>query len=268
GDGVGDGTVRREEDGDDGLAGPRAGADGLAARLLDDGDGALLLGGVDGRRRRGAEEQGEDGVRHGSTPQGILPNIHTIRRTRRPSVSLAKCPNLSRQRRVEVGRRPSTGLGGFAMSRSPVKAGMHVQRNRASTRGRQDRRRSRAQTPDSLLCSWIYANVPLNTLDAVRAVDCKLFLQNTGNFDLSPCHRLIHRALHVEEEPKLPQPAGWLALRAIYDYALRLNEPDAWRVHRATVSSAAEVLYRNVLAADVRERIARDGISAGHVALE
>jgi tetratricopeptide (TPR) repeat protein len=154
------------------------------------------------------------------------------------------------------------------MSRSPVKAGKHVQRDRASTRGRQDRRRGRAQTPDSLLCSWIYANGPMSNLEGIEAVDCKRFLQLTANFDLSPCHRLIHLGTHVDEMPRLPQPAGWLALRAIYDYALRLNEPDGWRVHRATVSSAAEVLHRNVIVADVRERIARDGIAAGHRALD
>jgi len=67
GDAVGDAAVRRkEDDGDDRLAGARVVAVRLAARLLDGGDGAGLVGGVDRRRRRGAkdEQQGDNG--HGA----------------------------------------------------------------------------------------------------------------------------------------------------------------------------------------------------------
>lgn len=154
------------------------------------------------------------------------------------------------------------------MSRSSVMTGKHVHRSRASTRGRQDRRQRRAPTPDSMLCSWIDVNVPLYRLGDVQAVDCKAFLQKTGNFALSPCERLVHLSYHVEEMPSLDQPAGWIALRAIYDYAARLGEPDSWRAHRAMVSSGANVLNRKDLAPDAKERIAREAIAAGHRAVE
>src|SRR6516164_375140 len=119
------------------------------------------------------------------------------------------------------------------MQRSSVKTGRLVQRSRATTR-RRDRgeKRGHEPNPDDLLCGWLYANRPLSSLEEVKAVDRKRFLQETGNFNVPPGERLRHLAIHAESEATWgDQPEGWVALRSIYEHAARFGERDVWQVH-------------------------------------
>src|SRR5262249_12433209 len=126
--------------------------------------------------------------------------------------------------------------GGFVMARSRVASGLHVQRDRASTRGRHDEPARRASDPNVELCYWIDGNVRLRTVADVKAIHCRRFLQQTGTLDVPASARLAHLAEHAVEWMRIAEPAGWAAVRVIYEHALRLGEAEPWRVWRSLAS--------------------------------
>jgi tetratricopeptide (TPR) repeat protein len=155
------------------------------------------------------------------------------------------------------------------MPRSPVKTGLHVQRSRATTR-RRDRGEEPAHGPDphDQFQAWLEEHVRLDSIQDIKALDRKRFLQETGNFDVPPGGRLQRLAIHAEWEAACAdQPDGWLTLRSIYEHALRFNEPDPWSVYLHMAVSAEEIAgLQNDPA--IRDRIAADGIAAGSRAVE
>jgi tetratricopeptide (TPR) repeat protein len=156
------------------------------------------------------------------------------------------------------------------MHRSAVKSGMHVQRSRASTR-RRDRGEAPAHSPDAQeqLRAWLKGHVRLDSVQDIKALDRKRFLQETGRFDVPPGERLRRLAIHLEDEAAVAnQPDGWCALRAIYDHALRFNEPEDWVVYNSLAISALEMLWRPEEAPPVRQRIADEGVAAAARAVE
>jgi tetratricopeptide (TPR) repeat protein len=110
--------------------------------------------------------------------------------------------------------------------------------------------------------------VRLSDVKDLKVFDRKRFLQETGNLNVPPGERLRQLAIHAEREAACAdQPDGWLALRLIYEHALRFNEPDSWLVHLSMAISVVEILILQDESA-VRERIAAEGISAGLRAVE
>src|SRR5262245_3399886 len=115
------------------------------------------------------------------------------------------------------------------MTRSPIKSGQHTHRSRASTR-----RRDRLDQPEperdelAALRDWLAEQDWPDTLEGLQQIDPKRYLQQTGNFDLSMAERLRHLAIHLEWDAgsAAQQAAGWFALRAIYDAALRFGQQE------------------------------------------
>jgi tetratricopeptide (TPR) repeat protein len=169
---------------------------------------------------------------------------------------------------------PFGWLRGAMMRRSPVKTGMFVQRSRATTR-RRNRHEQPPDAPDAhdQFRAWLEEHIRLDSVRDIKALDRKRFLQETGNFDVLPSHRLRCLAIHAEWAAACAdQPDGWVTLRSIYEQALRFNEPDAWSIYLDVAISAAKIASQAVaadeLARRVPERIAADGIAAGSRAVE
>jgi tetratricopeptide (TPR) repeat protein len=157
------------------------------------------------------------------------------------------------------------------MNRSPVKTGLYEQRSRATTR-RRDRGEEPAHSsdPDEQFRGWLNEHLPLSSLQDIKALDRKRFLQETGNFNVPPGERLRQLAIHAEGEAVLwaTQPEGWSILRSIYEYALRFDEPDTWRVQHSMAISALRLLRDRRLEPAVRERVVAQGIEAASRAVE
>jgi hypothetical protein len=144
---------------------------------------------------------------------------------------------------------------------------MQVQRSRATTR-RRDRRQETAHLPDphDQFRAWLEEHVHLDSIQDVKSLDRKRFLQETGNFDVPPGERLRRLAIHAEREASVAdQPDGWCAVRSIYEHALRFEERTAWAVYNSMAISALAMLDEDP---DVRERIAAEGVAAAARAVE
>ena len=110
--------------------------------------------------------------------------------------------------------------------RNIARSGLIDQRNRATTRRRRRRGAEVVDSSPSELTEWLEAfdidNADLQTIDLVG------FLRVTSPIDLSPTERLRRLAIHLEVQAQLrPGAEGWLALKRIYHYALKLNPRDS-----------------------------------------
>jgi len=130
------------------------------------------------------------------------------------------------------------------MSRSGILAGRIQQRDRAQLRGRLDARRARLPAEvdaHAQLAAWLAANVVVDELAPIEALDLTAFVRGTAGIDLPPEERLRRLAIFVEDRLtwRDEQPRAWLAHDRIYSAALRLNAHDPW-LHLSRAISARE----------------------------